>query len=133
MIVKARVGEEFYVECAQLSNIIIQSSTLKLFPSGNRYRVHALVLCAITRVLNHSPLCILPLLQLPGDQRRNNKRRVNGSKRDPALVVSGRINLLEYDQWQPGRDSVAELVHRADHYGALFVIRARNFVSPAKK
>lgn len=116
-----------------MSKIIIQSLTLNLFPGGNRYRVDAFVLCAIIRVLNHSPLCILPLLQLPRDQRRDNERSVDSSECDPALVISGSINLLEYYQWQPGRDSAAELVHHADHYGALFVIRARNFVSPAKK
>jgi hypothetical protein len=40
------------------------------------------------------------------------------------------VDLLEHDQWQPGGDDIAELVHRGDDDGTLFIVRTSDFIGP---
>jgi hypothetical protein len=110
--------------------IYSQIPSLELLSIVHSNRLHARVLCTVIRVFNHSPFRSLPLLQLPCDQRRDDECRINAAESDPTLIVSGSVDLLEHDQWQPGGNDVAELVHRGDDDGTLFIVRTCDLVGP---
>jgi hypothetical protein len=50
---------------------------------------------------------------------------------DPASEVAGCVDLLEYDQGQPGLHNLADCVHEADDDRSLFAVSSTNFLGPA--
>ena len=72
----------------------------------------------------------LPLPQTPNNKGGRNHSRAQERRRNEALLVLGRINLLPYDQRQPRLHHIRHLVHTADHNGALLVVFAADLVCP---